>query len=65
MNLIPVIRKINNREIISKIMDSVAKTCDCRVRYSAQGDCLQFTGDTDCINYIARQTAAFFGVDYA
>ena len=63
MNQVPVIHKINNREIISKIMDSVAKTCDCRVRYCAKGDCLEFIGDKTHINFIARQTAAFFGVD--
>ena len=60
MNQIRIIHHINNREIICKIMDSVAKTCDCRIKYDPQKDRLCFSGDQKNIKYIAEQTLAFF-----
>jgi hypothetical protein len=60
MNKIRVLRKINNLEIISKIMNSVAKQCDCRVRYDAEMGALHFDGDREYRKYIAEQTLSFF-----
>jgi len=65
MNQVPINRRINNREIICKIMDSVAKTCDCRIKYSTKDDCLCFSGNKEYINYIAEQTLAFFSISPA
>lgn len=60
MNKIRIFRKSNNLEIISKIMNSVAKQCDCRVRYDAEMGEIRFDGDSDCQHYIAEQTLSFF-----
>ena len=60
MNQIRVFRHINNLEIISKIMNSVAKQCGCRVKYDAKQKAICFYGDTDCQQYIAEQTLDFF-----
>ena len=60
MKEIHIIRKINNLEIISKLMNSVAKQCDCRVKYSPEDKSIRFYGDTDLQQYITEQTLSFF-----
>lgn len=60
MNKIRILRKINNLEIISKIMNSVAKQCDCRVRYDEEMGEIHFDGDGEYRKYIAEQTLSFF-----
>lgn len=60
MNEIRIFRKVNNLEIISKIMNSVAKQCDCRVRYDAEMGAIHFDGDKEYRKYIAEQTLSFF-----
>ncbi len=62
MNKIRINRKVDNLEIISKIMNSVAKQCDCRIRYNAEMREIHFDGDQDCQKYIAEQTLSFFRV---
>ncbi len=61
MNKIRILRKSTNLEIISKIMNSVAKQCDCRVRYDAEMGVILFDGDREYRKYIAEQTLSFFG----
>jgi hypothetical protein len=60
MGELHIIRKVNNLEIISKLMNSVAKQCDCRVKYDPEGKSIRFYGDTDLQQYITEQTLSFF-----
>ena len=60
MEEIRIIRKVNNLEIISKLMNSVAKQCDCRVKYCPENGCIRFYGDTTLQKYITEQTLSFF-----
>ncbi len=60
MEEIRIVREINNLEIISKLMNSVAKQCDCRVKYSAEDKSIRFYGDADLKHYITEQTLSFF-----
>ena len=59
MEHLNVIKKVNNLEILCKLMDSVAKQFDCRVKYSPdQGIC--FYGDAVYKEFIAKETLSFF-----
>jgi hypothetical protein len=60
MEEIRIVRQINNLEIISKLMNSVAKQCDCRVKYSPEDKSIHFYGDADLQQYITEQTLSFF-----
>ena len=60
MEEIRIVREINNLEIISKLMNSVAKQCDCRVKYSPEDKSIRFYGDSDLQQYITEQTLSFF-----
>jgi hypothetical protein len=60
MEEIRIVHDINNLEIISKIMNSVAKQCDCRVKYHAEDRSIRFYGDADLQQYVTEQTLSFF-----
>jgi hypothetical protein len=60
MNPVRVIREVNNLEIISKLMNSVAKQCNCRVKYDPEDQSIRFYGDPDLQAYITEQTLSFF-----
>jgi type II secretory pathway component GspD/PulD (secretin) len=60
MNQIRIFEKISNLEIISKIMNSVAKQCGCRIRYDAEANSICFDGDAVYQEYIAETTLSFF-----
>lgn len=60
MDKIRIVRQVNNLEIISKLMNSVARQCDCRVKYSAKDKSIKFYGDADLQKYITEQTLSFF-----
>lgn len=60
MNVIPVNRRVNNLEILSKLMNSVAKQCGCRVKYDKNDNTLCFSGDAACQRHIAEETLGFF-----
>ena len=60
MEQIHVIRKINNLEIISKLMNSVAKQFNCRVTYNPADGCLRFSGEETYRKYIVEQTLSYF-----
>lgn len=60
MKEIPIIRKVNNMEIISKLLNSVAKQCDCRITYNPTKGSLIFSGDTTYQKYITEKTISFF-----
>jgi hypothetical protein len=60
MNMIPIDRRINNLEILSKLMNSVAKQCGCRVKYDRIENVLYFIGDATYKRHIAEETLEFF-----
>lgn len=60
MQLVPVQLKNRNLEILSKIMNSVAKKCNCRIKYCPVKQTIQFFGDAAYKRYIAEQTLSFF-----
>jgi hypothetical protein len=60
MNVIPVNRRVNNLEILSKLMNSIAKQCDCRVKYDKNDNTLCFSGDASFRKHIAEETMGFF-----
>ncbi len=57
---IPIIYKINNLEILTKLLNSVAKKYGCRVEYMAEEDRIQFIGDMECCRYVTEKTLALF-----
>ncbi|MFH1981026.1 MAG: hypothetical protein ABIL58_04220 [Pseudomonadota bacterium] len=60
MNAVKINRHVSNLKIISKIMDSVAKRYQCRVRYDAARNCLNFEGDPGARRQIIEQSMAYF-----
>jgi hypothetical protein len=60
MEQVRIVRKINNMEIISKLMNSVAKQCGCRVKYNPENGGIQFFGDAACQKYVVEETLSFF-----
>ncbi|MGD9364637.1 MAG: hypothetical protein PVH87_03000 [Desulfobacteraceae bacterium] len=60
MEQIRIVHRINNLEIISKLMNSVAKQCGCRVKYHHEDGMIRFYGDTAYQKYIVEETLAFF-----
>lgn len=60
MQLVPVQLKNRNLEILSKIMNSVAKRCNCRIKYCPDNHTIQFFGDAAYQQYIAEETLSFF-----
>jgi hypothetical protein len=60
MEEIRIVHEINNLEIISKLMNSVAKQCDCSVKYNPEDKSIRFSGDSDLKQYITEQTLSFF-----
>ncbi len=55
-----VINQVDNLEIISKLMNSVARQCDCRVKYCPEDRSIKFYGDKACQRYIVEETLSFF-----
>lgn len=55
-----VIRKNGNLEIMSKLMNSVAKQCGCRVKYNPKSGGMLYYGDTNFQRYIVEETLSFF-----
>lgn len=60
MEQVQIVHKINNLEIISKLMNSVAKQCGCRVKYNPDSGRIRFYGDDSCQKYIVEETLSFF-----
>jgi hypothetical protein len=60
MEKVQIVCQINNLEIISKLMNSVAKQCGCRVKYNPDDGGIHFFGDTSCRKYIVEETLSFF-----
>jgi hypothetical protein len=60
MEQLRIVRRINNLEIISKLMNSVAKQYGCRVKYNPDDGGMHFFGDANCQKYIVEETLSFF-----
>ena len=60
MNAVKINRRVNNLKIISKLMDSVAKRYQCRVRYDAARNCLNFEGDPEVRRHVIEQSMEYF-----
>ena len=50
---------VNNLEIVSKLMNSVAKKCDCSVKYNEKSNSLVFSGDTRYKKMVVQETLAY------
>lgn len=62
MDTINIHQRINNLEIISKLMNSVALQYDCRVKYDAEENKLRFRGDDIYRRTIVEMTIGLFRV---
>lgn len=60
MEALRIYRKDLNIEIVSKLMNSVAKKYECRVRYNAAQHAIRFYGDEACKSYIVEEMLGFF-----
>lgn len=60
MNELNIVRKVNNLEIISKLMNSVAKRYGCRVKYCPNENGIRYYGDPSIQKYIAEEMLSFF-----
>lgn len=60
MNFIPITRRNNNVEILSKLMNSVAVKYDCDVKYNPEARTVRFFGDEARKPAILRETVAMF-----
>lgn len=60
MYKIPIVYKNRNLEILTKLLDSVAKKYGCHVEYVAEEESIRFTGDMDCCRHVTEETLALF-----
>ena len=60
MEHLRIVKRVNNLEIISKLLDSVAKQYDCKVTYCADEGALKFHGAADYQKPIMEQALSFF-----
>ncbi len=60
MEHLRIIKRVNNLEIISKLLDSVAKQYDCKVKYCAKEGTIKFYGQADYQKHIMEQALSFF-----
>ena len=62
MDYLRIVQESKNLEIISKLMNSVAKQYDCKVTYCEKENCLRFQGKPAYRKYITEETLSFFKV---
>ena len=60
MRKIPIVHHINNLEVLTKLLNSVARKYGCHVEYIADENRLRFIGDHACCRHIAEETLALF-----
>jgi hypothetical protein len=60
MEQVRIVKQVNNLEIISKLLNSVAKQYGCRVKYHPEDGGLHFYGDISYQKYIVEETLSFF-----
>ena len=64
-DIIPIVYQIKNLEILTKLLNSVAKKYGCRVEYIANENRLKFHGDDICCKHITEEALSFFPADKA
>ncbi len=60
MYKIPIVYKNRNLEILTKLLNSVAKKYGCHVEYVAEEESIRFFGDMDCCQHVTEETLALF-----
>ncbi len=60
MSIIPIIYRNTNLEILTKLLNSVAKKYGCTVEYIAADNRIRFSGDSNCCRHVTEETLAFF-----
>ena len=60
MKKVPIIYKNVNLEVLTKLLNSVAKRYGCAVEYIAEENRIAFTGDSECCRHVTEETLAFF-----
>jgi hypothetical protein len=60
MDVIPIKIENANLEIITKILNSVAKKYACRVEYLADEKSMNFHGDSEFCTHIIEETLSIF-----
>jgi hypothetical protein len=60
MRKIKIIITNRNLEILTILMNSVARKYGCRVEYVSEENRLRFIGDRDCCRHITEETLALF-----
>lgn len=60
MDKIPIVYQNKNLEILTKLLNSVAKKYGCTVEYVAEEDSIRFSGGMDCCRHVTEETLAFF-----
>ena len=60
MEEVKIVTQVDNLEILSKLMDSVARQCDCRVKYNSENRSIKFHGNDAYKKYIVEETLSFF-----
>jgi hypothetical protein len=64
MKPIKISPRANNLKIISKLMDSVARQYDCRVRYDGMEHRLRFEGDPSARPRVIEQSAELISLEW-
>lgn len=60
MEEVKIVNQIDNLEIISILMNSVARQYDCRIKYNPEDGRLRFYGDRACQKPIVEETLSLF-----
>jgi len=60
MNALPIYKKVNNLEVISKLMNSICSKYDCHVSYNEKLGTVVFDGDDAYKPVIAEETMNLF-----
>jgi hypothetical protein len=58
--VLPIVVRNKNLEILVKMINSVAVKYECRVEYIDDEGRLEFHGDRDCCRHITAETLALF-----
>ncbi len=56
-------RYVNNLELLSKLMNSIAQKCNCRVKYNEKSNSINFTGNEKYKRFIVEETMSYLPRD--
>lgn len=60
MSIVPIVYINKNLEILTKLLNSVAKKYGCTVEYVDEDDRIRFSGDMECCRHVTEEMLAFF-----